>query len=52
MFLESNSENRDVKIRDEFLDFAFTECNRLSESKVVNFDNKYPFEIQINWVLL
>lgn len=45
MFLEVTSENRDVKLKDEFLDFAFTECNRLSEGKLVTFDNKYPFDV-------
>jgi hypothetical protein len=52
MFLEMSSENRDLKLRDEFLDFAFTECGRLSEGKVITLDNKYPFEVNINWVLL
>jgi hypothetical protein len=52
MFLESTSENRDLKLREEFLDFAFTECGRLSEGKIVTLDNKFPFEVQANWVLL
>jgi hypothetical protein len=52
MFLESTSENRDVKLREDFIDFGFTEFGRLSESKVITLDNKFPFSIQINWVLL
>jgi hypothetical protein len=33
MFLEATSENRDLKLREEFIDFGFTECGRLSEAK-------------------
>ena len=49
MFLEMSSENRDLKLRDEFLDFSFTECGRVSEGKMITLDNKYPFEVQISW---
>lgn len=52
MFLEMSSENRDLKLREEFLDFSFTECGRLSEGKIITLDNKYPFDVQVNWVLL
>lgn len=52
MFLEMSSENRDLRLRDEFLDFAFTECGRISDGKVITMDNKYPFEVNVNWVLL
>lgn len=52
MFLEMHSDNRDLRLRDEFLDFAFTECGRLSEGKIIVLDNKYPFEVNVNWVLL
>lgn len=52
MFLETTSENRDIKLREEFIDFSFTECGRLSESKHVTLDNKFPFEVNVNWVLL
>lgn len=41
-----------MKLREEFLDFAFTERGRASEAKPVTIDNKYPFEVAINWVLL
>lgn len=33
MFLEMSSENRDLKLREDYLDFAYTECKRLSEPK-------------------
>jgi len=52
MFLEMTSENRDAKLREEFIDFSFTECGRVSESKAITLDNKFPFDIQVNWVLL
>ncbi len=45
MFLEVTSEKRDVKLREEFLDFAFTERGRLSEGKIVTVDNKFPFDV-------
>jgi hypothetical protein len=31
MFLEMSSENRDLHLREEFIDFAFTEHGRVSE---------------------
>lgn len=33
MFLEQTSENRDIKLREDFLDFGFTECGRVSEGR-------------------
>jgi len=33
MFLEVSSESRDLKLREEFVDFGFTEFGRVSESK-------------------
>lgn len=45
MFLETISENRDLKLREEFIDFSFTECGRVSEGKQVTLDNKFPFEV-------
>jgi len=33
MFLEITSEKRDLKLREDFIDFSFTLCNRLSEGK-------------------
>jgi hypothetical protein len=52
MFLEMSSENRDIKLREDFLDFSFTSYGRVSDSKVVTLDNKFPFDIQISWQLL
>jgi hypothetical protein len=33
MFLESASESRDIRLREEYLDFGFTEYGRVSEQK-------------------
>ena len=52
MFMEMTSENRDVKLREDFIDFSFTECGRVSESRTITLDNKFPFDVQVNWVLL
>mgnify|MGYP001806756564 CR=1 FL=1 len=52
MFLEMSSENRDLKLREEFIDFGFTECGRVSDGKQITIDNKFPFEVSVNWVFL
>jgi len=52
MFLEYTSDNRDIKLREDFIDFGFAECTRVSESRQITIDNKFPFEVQVNWVLL
>jgi hypothetical protein len=49
MFLEMSSENRDLKLREDFIDFSFTSYGRVSDSKVVTLDNKFPFDVQISW---
>jgi len=33
MFLEMSSESRDLKLREEYVDFGFTEHGRVSENK-------------------
>jgi len=52
MFLEVSSEGRDLALREEYLDFGFTDHGRVSESKQITFDNKFPFDVSVNWVLL
>lgn len=52
MFLETASESRDIRLREEYLDFGFTEYGRVSEQKQITLDNKFPFEVQVSWVLL
>ena len=37
---------------EDFLDFAFTESGRLSESKQLTLKNKYNFPIQVDWTLM
>ena len=52
MFLEMSAESRDLSLREEFIDFGFTDHGRVSESKAITFDNKFPFDVTVNWVLL
>lgn len=52
MFLEMSAETRDLSLREEYIDFGFTDHGRVSESKSITLDNKFPFDIQVNWVLL
>jgi hypothetical protein len=52
MFLEMSAETRDLKLREEFIDFGFTECGRVSEGKQITLDNKFPFEVTVNWAFL
>jgi hypothetical protein len=52
MLLDPASENRDVRLKEEFLDFQFTERNRFSEPKIVTLENRFPFEVKVNWELL
>jgi hypothetical protein len=44
MFLEQNSDTRDLRLREEFVDFGFTEYGRVSEQRAITLDNKFPFE--------
>jgi len=34
------------------MDFNFTESGRLSEGKQLTMENKFPFDVQVNWTLL
>lgn len=52
MFLEISAENRDLRLKEEYIDFGFTEFGRVSENKSLTLENKYPFEINVSWVLL
>ena len=52
MFLEQSSESRDLKLREEYIDFGFTEYGRVSENKTLTLENKFPFDINVSWVLL
>jgi hypothetical protein len=45
MFLEQNSDTRDLRLREEFVDFGFTEYGRVSEQRAITLDNKFPFDI-------
>lgn len=52
MFLEMSAYSRDLALREEYVDFGFTEHGRVSESKQITFENKFPFDVSVNWVLL
>ena len=52
MLIDITSETRDVKVSADFLDFAFAESGRLSESKQLTVFNKFPFSVDVNWALL
>lgn len=52
MLLEATSNKREIKVLEDFVDFNFAEYGRLSESKPLTIQNKFPFEITVNWVLL
>jgi hypothetical protein len=43
MFLDVTAPNRDISISSDFVDFQFTEVGRLSESKPLVINNKFPF---------
>jgi hypothetical protein len=52
MFLDVTNENRDLYLSEDLLDFTYCEYGRLSETKVINFHNKFPFEVECNWILM
>ena len=41
MFLEVNSDKRDVFFHEDHLDFAFCEAGRVSDNKTVTLTNKF-----------
>jgi len=45
MFLEMSADYRDLSLREEYIDFGFTDHGRVSESKSITFDNKFPFDV-------
>lgn len=52
MFIDITNQQRDVRFNQDFIDFAFAESGRISESKTITLENKQPFSININWALL
>lgn len=45
MLLEMVSENRNLRLKEDLVDFSYTENGRLSEEKQVTVENKYPFDV-------
>lgn len=43
---------RDITINQDFVDFAFADSGRISESKQLTITNKFPFPVEVNWALL
>ena len=52
MFSDVTSVQRDVILSADFIDFAFGQTGRFSESKQLSVENKFPFSIEVNWALL
>lgn len=52
MFSDVTRHDRDVRVNQDFIDFAFAESGRISESKSLTVENKQPFSINVNWALL
>jgi hypothetical protein len=52
MFIDITSQTRDVRFNQDFIDFSFAESGRISESKSITLENKYPFSVNVNWALL
>ena len=52
MFIDITAEDRDVKLSSDFVDFSFTHVGRMSESKTMALENKFPFSIEVDWTLL
>lgn len=52
MFLDITSEDRDIRLNQDFIDFNFTHVGRISDSKNLTIYNKFPYPIEVNWALL
>ena len=52
MLIDITSPTRDVRFNQDFIDFAFAESGRISESKMLLFENKHQFPVEITWALL
>jgi hypothetical protein len=52
MFIDITRDNQQLRFSQDFVDFNFAESGRISESKQLTVQNKYPFSITITWALL
>ena len=52
MFSDITAANKDVRFSHDFIDLAFAESERISESKPITLENTFPFPIDVNWALL
>lgn len=52
MFIDVKKADRELRFSQDFVDFAFAESGRISESKTVTLFNKFPFSVDVDWALL
>ena len=52
MFVDVTAENREIKLSQDFVDFQFADSGRISESRILTVQNKYPFPVDVSWALL
>ena len=52
MFVASDNEMLDVRTSQDFVDFAFAESGRISDSRQLTVQNKHAFSIDVDWALL
>lgn len=52
MFIDATSEILPVRANQDFVDFAFTESGRISDSRQLTLNNHHVFPVEVNWTLL
>ena len=52
MLIDWTSEDRELSINTNFIDFGFADSGRFSDSKQLTLRNKFPFPVQASWSLL
>lgn len=51
MFLENDSQYRDVAIHQQYLDFNYCEHGKFSEAQTITLENKLPYKVEVRWVI-
>lgn len=52
MFVDPMSDVLPIKVSSDFVDFAFTESGRYSDSRQMTLTNSHAFPVEVNWTLL
>jgi hypothetical protein len=52
MFVGADNEMLDVRTSQDFVDFAFAESGRISDSRQLTVQNKHSFSVDVDWALL